>query len=192
MSLRYKLKGNPDPENISAWGHEYIRHLSGEIVTLWNEDDEEEEEEEAKEEEKMETDEKKTKEGDKKEEGEEAEKPKKKKKLEKVSKEALLQLVEAIVPSQMKHHAEAEACDLLMEVERLDLLDDHVDKSAFQRVCLYLTSCVPYVPDPENTRLLEAALRIFRRFDQFPQAMRLALQLNREELIKVKHFELSL
>ncbi len=45
----------------------------------------------------------------------------------------------------------------------------YVDQQAFQRVCLYLTSCVPYVPDPENTNLLETALRIFRRFKQFPQ-----------------------
>ena len=128
----------------------------------------------------MDTDEKKKKDDEAKEEP----KPKKKK-LEKVDKEALISLVKAIVPSQMKHHAEAEACDLLMEVERLDMLDDHVDKTAFQRVCLYLTSCVPYVPDPENTKLLETALRLFRRFEQFPQAMRLALQLNRESLIKV-------
>ena len=31
-------------------------------------------------------------------------------------KKELIRLVEQIVPSQMKHHAEAEACDLLMEV----------------------------------------------------------------------------
>ncbi len=60
----------------------------------------------------------------------------------------------------------------------------YVDEQAFKRVCLYLTSCVPYVPDPENTILIETALRIFRKFKQYPQAMRLALQLNREELIK--------
>ena len=37
------------------------------------------------------------------------------------------------------------------------------------RVCLYLTSCVPYVPDPENTNLLRTALRIFIKFNQLPQ-----------------------
>ena len=54
-------------------------------------------------------------------------------------KEQLLKMVQEIVPSQMKHHAESEACDLLMEVERLDLLDAHVDTNSFGRVCLYLT-----------------------------------------------------
>jgi hypothetical protein len=43
-------------------------------------------------------------------------------------KDQLLNLVMQIVPSQMKHHAEAEACDLLMEVEELDVLKDFVDQ----------------------------------------------------------------
>ena len=41
-------------------------------------------------------------------------------------KDQLIKLVMQIVPSQMKHHAEAEACDLLMEVERLDVLQQFV------------------------------------------------------------------
>ena len=41
-------------------------------------------------------------------------------------KDQLIKLVMQIVPSQMKHHAEAEACDLLMEVERLDVLKQFV------------------------------------------------------------------
>jgi len=44
-----------------------------------------------------------------------------------------------IVPYNMAHNAEAEACDLLMEIERLDLLEQYVDESAYPRVCLYLT-----------------------------------------------------
>jgi 26S proteasome regulatory subunit N1 len=34
----------------------------------------------------------------------------------------------------MKHHAEAEACDLLMEVELLDLLEQYVDDAAYNRL----------------------------------------------------------
>ena len=33
----------------------------------------------------------------------------------------------------MKHHAESEACDLLMEVEKLELLEQYVDKNSFGR-----------------------------------------------------------
>ena len=111
--LKYKLLGNSDKGNIEAWGHEYIRHLAGEIVSEWN---------------SIET-------GDKEvpEDGNEVEM------TDNEAKENLLRMVREIVPSQMKHHAESEACDLLMEIERLDLLDEHVDKNSFGRVCLYLT-----------------------------------------------------
>jgi hypothetical protein len=38
----------------------------------------------------------------------------------------------------MQHNAEPEACDLLMEVNRLDKIVDYVDESNYVRVCLYL------------------------------------------------------
>ena len=156
--LRYKLLGHKDRENIEAWGHEYIRHLSGEIVSDWNDIGD--------------TDKEVV------EEGADVEMADSEKKSQ------LIDLVKQIIPSQMKHHAESEACDLLMEVERLDLLEEYVDKNSFGRVCLYLTSCIPYVPDPENTNLLKTALSIFRKFKQFPHAIRLALQLNDHQLVK--------
>jgi len=37
--------------------------------------------------------------------------------------------VDQIVPYNMKHNAESEACDLLMEVEKLDRLMVHVDEN---------------------------------------------------------------
>jgi len=142
--LKMKLKGNLSTEEIELWGHEYVRHLAGEVVQEYN---------------SLTADQDSMK-GD------------------------LIGLAKLIVPSQMKHHAEAEACDLLMEVEQLEQLQQYVDDSAYNRVCLYLTSCVPYVPDPENTNLLVTALNIFKKFKQLPQAMRLALQLNDRELVE--------
>jgi 26S proteasome regulatory subunit N1 len=142
--LEFRLVGHPTAEHIAAWGHEYLRHLSGEVVAKWNDLQPED-----------------TK-----------------------DKEQLVTLVKEILPSQMKHHAEAEACDLLMEVEQLDLIHQYVDEQAFQRVCLYLTSCVPYVPDPENTNLLRTALTIFRKFKRWPQSLKLALQINDADLVK--------
>ena len=38
----------------------------------------------------------------------------------------------------MSHNAEIEAADLLMEIERLDLLMGQVDAQAYDRVCRYL------------------------------------------------------
>lgn len=84
----------------------------------------------------------------------------------------------------MAHNAETEACDLLMEIDRLDFLEQYVDESAYQRVCLYLTNCVPYVADPENSTLLHAALKLYKKFNQYPQALRLAMQLNDLPLIE--------
>jgi 26S proteasome regulatory subunit N1 len=54
----------------------------------------------------------------------------------------LVELAHKIVPYNMAHNAEAEACDLLMEIECLDLLERYVDESAYPRVCLYLTRWV--------------------------------------------------
>lgn len=140
--LKYRLTGSALA--IGEWGHEYVRHLSGELAGEWDEltDD-----------------------------------------AEAISKK-LIALVHEIVPYNMAHNAETEACDLLMEIERLDLLEQYVDESAYQRVCLYLTSCVPYVADPENSTLLHAAAKLYRKFGQYPQAVRLAMQLNDLPLIE--------
>ncbi|XP_050314763.1 26S proteasome non-ATPase regulatory subunit 2 [Anthonomus grandis grandis] len=138
--LKYRLLS--DLDKIGEWGHEYVRHLAGEIAWEWAEKDVDDKDVEDK----------------------------------------LIQLVKQIVPYNMAHNAEAEACDLLMEIERVDLLEQYVDD--YSKVCLYLTSCVPYVADPENTTLLQTALLLFRKFNQYPQALRLAMQLNDHALIE--------
>eukprot|EP00124_Ichthyophonus_hoferi_P001063 Ihof_evm3s49 gene=Ihof_evmTU3s49 len=104
--------------------------------------------------------------------------------LTKVPVERLVALAEEIVPYCMRHNAEAEACDLLMEIERVDLLEKYVEKEDYPRVCLYLISCVNYVPEPEDTQLLRTALNLFLKFDQKVEAMRLASRLNDMDLVK--------
>lgn len=52
--------------------------------------------------------------------------------------ETLLPLVRDVITFDMKHSAEIQACDLLMEIDRLDLLTQHMDQSNYSRVCLYL------------------------------------------------------
>lgn len=140
--LKFRQLGSK--EEIGSWGHEYVRHLSGEICQEWNETAEE----------------------------------------DVAKKEMLLGLVKQIMPYDMDHNAETDACDLLMEIERLDLLEKFVDDTVFHRVCLYLTSCVAYVPEPEDSQLLKTTLGIFRKFDRYPEAMRLAIQLNDISLVE--------
>ncbi|XP_063243061.1 26S proteasome non-ATPase regulatory subunit 2 [Bacillus rossius redtenbacheri] len=140
--LKYRLLGSQC--EIGDWGHEYVRHLSGEIAAEWTE--------------LISTDSQ--------------------------LQSKLLDLVSKIVPFNLAHNAEAEACDLAVEIDHLELLEQFVDESTYPRVCLYLTSCVPYVPDPENIMLLHAAMAIFKRFKQFPQALRVAMQMNSMQFIE--------
>ena len=56
--------------------------------------------------------------------------------------EYLMSLVRQIVPFNMQHNAECEACDLLMEVEGLETLEQYVDELVHERVCLYLVRSV--------------------------------------------------
>lgn len=83
---------------IDLWGHEYVRHLTGEVASEWHEDGA----------------------------------------TEATKKPALLELAQLIVPYLMSHNTEAEACDLLMEIERMEMLLEFVDLSVYQRVCRYL------------------------------------------------------
>jgi len=141
--LNHRLTGSD--EDIATFGHEYIRHLTGEIANEYAD---------------------RTTAAEPKDCAD------------------LLELVGAIVPYNMKHNAEAEACDLAMEVEQLELLLDTTDVKAYSRVCLYLLSCVPFVPEPQDTELQHICLKLFRKFDQYPQAMQMALKLNDLELIQ--------
>lgn len=128
-------------QKIGHWGHEYVRHLAGEISVHWPE-------------------------------------------TSGTFRNRLVDLVKQIIPYNMEHNAEADACDLLMEIERLDLLEEYVDESAYPRVCLYLQSCVAFVPEPEDVTILQVALNLSRKFNRHTQAMRLALMLNNIELIE--------
>jgi len=90
----------------------------------------------------------------------------------------LLLLVDKIVPYNMQHNAESEACDLLMEVEQLERLMEHVDETNFERVCTYLISCADYVPEPDNTQALTVALQIYQKLERSPASLQLAIRLN--------------
>ena len=54
----------------------------------------------------------------------------------------LLGLVTEICKYCLKYSAEAEACDLLMEIEKIEMIFDLVTEDISDRVCLYLTRLV--------------------------------------------------
>lgn len=43
-----------------------------------------------------------------------------------------------IIAYNLKHNAEVEACDLLVEMDKLPLILEYVDEPNHSRVCLYL------------------------------------------------------
>lgn len=135
-ALKYRLMGS-SVESIGSWGHEYVRHISGEIAAEFQAAN-----------------------------------------AEAAYLEKLLKLVEEIIPYNMRHNAEAESCDLLIEIERLDLLEKYIDNEDLcQKICLYMRSIVPFVPDPDNTNLLRTILSIFLKFGKLTEAARVAMQL---------------
>ncbi|PIN03785.1 26S proteasome regulatory complex, subunit RPN1/PSMD2 [Handroanthus impetiginosus] len=96
----------------------------------------------------------------------------------------LMDLVVQIVAFHMKHNAEPEAIDLLMEVEDLDLLVEHVDSANYKRTCLYLTSSAKYLPGPDDMLVLDIAHSIYMKFEEYPRALQIALYLDNLQYVK--------
>ena len=64
----------------------------------------------------------------------------------------LLKMVNVIVPFHLTHNAEAEAVDLLIEVQRLKYLLklDSIDDKNYSRICLYLIKTASFMSDPDD------------------------------------------
>eukprot|EP00258_Populus_trichocarpa_P032587 XP_024448606.1 26S proteasome non-ATPase regulatory subunit 2 homolog A-like [Populus trichocarpa] len=107
-----------------------------------------------------------------------------KRQSEEASNDDLIELVQQIVAFHMKHNAEPEAVDLLMEVEDLNILSKYVDKTNFKRTCLYLTSAAKYLPGPDDLVVLKIAYEIYIKFTEYASALQIALFLNDLQYIK--------
>lgn len=146
--LKFKLEGTNF--DISTWGHEYVRYLSGEIAEEYNKriiDNMEENE----------------------------------------VVDDLMCLVDDIIPFQMSHNAEAEAVDLLMEVQQLKKLVDSavVDEGNFERVCLYLIRCADFMSDPDDTHeIFSTAYTLYKVQGRLTDALRVALRI--DDLTKIE------
>lgn len=159
-SLKFRLLS--DEKNIESWGHEYIRHLALEIGDLYNEQVEKEAEDSS---------------------GTSPEPSSSSHKLN-ISKEALIQLSLEIVPYFLKHNGEADAVDLLLEIESIDKLPQFVDENTFQRVCQYMVACVPLLPPPDDVFFLQTAYSIYLTESKLTEALALAIRLDDETLIR--------
>jgi 26S proteasome regulatory subunit N1 len=100
------------------------------------------------------------------------------------STDELVELSLKIVPFFLKHNAEADAVDLLLEIESIDRLTEFVDHNTFARVCLYMVSCVPLLAPPDDSAFLHTAYEIYLSHSQLTQALALAIRIDDEDLIR--------
>jgi 26S proteasome regulatory subunit N1 len=98
----------------------------------------------------------------------------------------LMELVDDIVPFQMQHNAEADAVDLLMEVQKLNKLVEKpvVDERNYERVCLYLLRSADFVADPDDlSTLFNTAYTIYNAQKKHTDALRVALKMGDEDKV---------
>ena len=100
----------------------------------------------------------------------------------------LINLARSLVPYFLSHNAEADAVDILSELERIQEIPNYLDENTYQRVCLYMVSMVNLLTYPEDQQFLRTAHDIYKKYNKLPQAMVLAIRLNDLELIH-KDFE---
>ncbi|KAG8980024.1 proteasome regulatory particle base subunit [Tulasnella sp. 425] len=81
------------------------------------------------------------------------------------------------------HNAEADAVDLLEELECVAKIADLVDKDTYVRVCTYMVACVPLLPPPDDVAFLRTAHAIYVQHLKFPEAMALAIRLGDPKLV---------
>jgi 26S proteasome regulatory subunit N1 len=96
----------------------------------------------------------------------------------------LIDLALVLVPLFLKSNAEADAVDLMSELEIIEDIPKFLDKDTYPRVCLYMVSMVPLLTYPEDQQFLRTAHNIYKQYDQLTQAIVLAIRLNDIELIK--------
>ncbi|KAI2624184.1 26S proteasome regulatory complex, non-ATPase subcomplex, Rpn1 subunit [Hypoxylon sp. NC1633] len=95
----------------------------------------------------------------------------------------LVDLALILVPLFLKSNAEADAVDLMSDLEIIEELPKFVDENTYSRVCLYLVSMVNLLTYPENEQFLRTAHAIYRTYKEITQAMVIAIRLNDPELI---------
>lgn len=152
--LRFKLMGTK--EAASAWGHEYVRHLCLEIGAEYND------------------------ETDPDSMVIEGQAPI----IEALDPQKIEELTDELVPFLASHNGEHEACDLLLEIERLDKILPHINELNYKRICLYLISCASYLPEPDDLSTLRVVMQIYNKMGRAGEELRMALSLADDAAIR--------
>ncbi|KAK2746356.1 proteasome regulatory particle base subunit [Myotisia sp. PD_48] len=96
----------------------------------------------------------------------------------------LVDLSLSLVPYFLSHNAEADAVDLLSELEMIEEIARFVDENTYQRVCLYMVSMVNLLTYPEDNQFLRTVHEIYIQYKKLTQAIVIAIRLNDIDLIQ--------
>ncbi|KAG5922286.1 proteasome regulatory particle base subunit [Claviceps africana] len=96
----------------------------------------------------------------------------------------LIDLALVLVPQFIKSNAEADAVDLMSELEIIEQIPKFVDENTYSRVCLYMVSMVNLLTYPDNDSFLRTAHNIYMQYKQIAQAIVLAIRLHDVDLIR--------
>ncbi|KAL5362378.1 hypothetical protein BJX96DRAFT_166620 [Aspergillus floccosus] len=96
----------------------------------------------------------------------------------------LIDLSLSLVPYFLSHNAEADAVDLLSELEIIEEIPRFLDENTYSRVCLYMVSMVNLLTYPEDQQFLRTAHEIYVRYRELTKAIVLAIRLNDTDLIR--------
>ena len=107
--------------------------------------------------------------------------------VETMSNDDLLSLVREILPFHLSNKGEAEAVDLLVEVQQLTLLTESttkVDENNYAQVCLYLLRSADFMADPEDlAEILNTAYKLYSVHGSPVDALRVAVRMNDGERV---------
>ena len=101
------------------------------------------------------------------------------------SHENVVKIVNIILPFLVKSSGEVEAIDLLGEVDMLEKIIDYVDNDNYKRICDYICATSLYAVDPDDMyKTLKVCFSCYLKVNKFPEALRVALKINRPEEIE--------
>ena len=93
-------------------------------------------------------------------------------------------VVHVVVSYYMSNKAEADAIDLLLEVERKELISAYCQLHNHERVCAYLRACASFLPPPDDLQIYRICFDLCLRFKSYYDAVRFALKLDDEKLVR--------
>ncbi|KAG0266085.1 proteasome regulatory particle base subunit [Mortierella polycephala] len=96
----------------------------------------------------------------------------------------LVDLALEVAPFFLAHNAEADAVDLMLQLDIVPKLVSYVDKNSYKRVCLYITSCVNYLESPDDAICLRTAHDIYLKHDKYAEALLVAIRMSDNSLIQ--------